>query len=329
MAAQQCHDCNQKRESTIDCHHTIIDCADAYLHQPTLVLSSIDKTTGVSMVVSRSADYQLHGVDQRITNYMDIRGRMQEVRPQEDMPVGSVDAIVVSGASVHEVNGIYKKAERRSDGVAMYHKQDDAPEGMVYALFRSPTVEGGFRRKWYLGLVPLSGADVDCTIFYCTRKVLGSSEQEISFGLGDWNVPPRYEWKAMSANDDVGDEDNLDHGRPPQVRVHTVDVDTDNVRDDVADDLVHIVVPLHGVRRDIRPIMRALLEGSRVQLHLARPSEDNCPVCLHPFNENPSDNVVVAQIRNCGHRLHFFCLEGQLMSSTVNHFCCPICRGEI
>lgn len=218
--------------------------------------------------------------------------------------VGSDDEVVVEDAGVKKVNGIYKKAEHGHDGIAAYHKEADAPEGMVYALFRDTVSRNTISRKWVLGLVSLTPSDADNydgEIFYCTRAPVESSEQEILLGLGDWNLPARYEWRAVTADDYVGDENAPNYGSPPQVREHIVDVDAESVPDASATDLPlnNIVEPLAWERRGIRLLMRNLLHSGRLQLHQAQSNpEDLCPVCLDAYNLDSSDGVVVVVTRS-------------------------------
>jgi len=50
-----------------------------------------------------------------------------------------------------------------------------------------------------------------------------------------------------------------------------------------------------------------------------------CPICLDDFS--PENEGL--KLEPCGHAIHFGCIRGFFLSSTVNRVTCPLCRGDI
>jgi hypothetical protein len=252
--------------------------------------------------------------------------------------IGAATDIIVSNASVTLVNGIYRRSEQTHDGVSMYYKLGKLPSpGMVYAIFRAPIDVDDARaagRRWYLGKVPHWRNKMDSTIpddekemYYCTVAPVGLSEQELLSGdRSDWNVPVRYEWRAITHDDDCGYDNMPDYGNPPVVKVRLVDLTTE-CTEDTAIDCINIEERLLNLRRfENRALMMALFHAGRMRLHVQADMTENCAVCLERLKNDHRKGVAVAQIGGCNHKFHIICLEQCL---NVDHFVCPICRGEI
>ena len=192
--------------------------------------------------------------------------------------IGAATDIIVSNASVTLVNGIYRRSEQTHDGVSMYYKLGKLPSpGMVYAIFRAPIDVDDARaagRRWYLGKVPHWRNKMDSTIpddekemYYCTVAPVGLSEQELLSGdRSDWNVPVRYEWRAITHDDDCGYDNMPDYGNPPVVKVRLVDLTTE-CTEDTAIDCINIEERLLNLRRfenralrELRCVFRAVEE---------------------------------------------------------------------
>lgn len=275
-----------------------------------------------------------------------LGGSLPDIQTHRSIPIndtcriiGVARDIIVSNASVTFVNGIYRRTERRHDGVSMYYKIDGEPpsSGMVYAILRAPIDVDDARaagRRWYIGKVPhwrltdsTNQKEGEEEIYYCTAAPVGLSEQELLHGdHSDWNLPVRYEWRAITHEDDCREDNTPDYGNPPVVKEWVIDLTTENT-EDTAIDRINIEERLRNLHRfDNRALMMALGQTGRIRLHFQTDMTEICAVCQERLKNDHRKGVVVAQIGRCTHNFHIICLEQCI---DIDHFQCPLCRGEI
>ena len=280
-----------------------------------------------------------HCIDQHQLRYNFLSSCMKSTHENKlnmATTIGVARDIIVTDASLAFVNGIYRLAEQRIDGVSCYYKVDgEMPaSGYVYAILRAPISNDAAGRRWYIGKVPHWRNWNDSTnqhveMYYCTQAPVGLSEQELlSGGHYDSNVPIHFEWRAITLEDGYEDHTTPDHGNPPHVREWLIDLTAENIEGAAIGDWVHhIEESLRKSHRfDNRRLMRALGQSGRLRLHLQSDLNDVCGVCEERLRNDHRKGTVVGQIGKCKHKFHIICLERCI---DIDHFECPTCKDEI